>query len=324
MNKINIVYHASDSFAKVTGTSIASIFENNKDVEEIIVYIIEKCFSEDNRKKMTILANTYGRKIIFIPMPDVNEKENLQLKKVKDKWIFDSYCRLFLDELLPKTVDRVLYLDGDVLNIGSLKKLWNIDLEDSYVAAVIDCLGEKYYELLGLNKKSLYCNSGVLLFDLVKWRKEKMGEKVKEYVHKNNGYVFFMEQTVLNAVSQGKIKILDPRYNIYTMMQTLSYEDIVKLRKVKRYYSKSEIEEALINPILVHMTSSFLVVNRPWCKVTSHPMKKIYRNYARLTPWGDSMEKDKRTIEKKVIDLFVQHMPKKISHENSTGTIVNL
>lgn len=48
---MNIVYHASDSFAKVTGTSIVSIFENNKDIDEINVYVIEKNFTEDNKKK---------------------------------------------------------------------------------------------------------------------------------------------------------------------------------------------------------------------------------------------------------------------------------
>lgn len=47
---MNIVYHASDSFAKVTGTSIVSIFENNKDIDEINVYVIEKILQKIIRK----------------------------------------------------------------------------------------------------------------------------------------------------------------------------------------------------------------------------------------------------------------------------------
>lgn len=138
---MNIVYHASDSFAKVTGTSIVSIFENNKDIDEINVYVIEKNFTEDNKKKMEQLADKYNRRIIFIPMPDINKSEHLHLKKIKEKWIFDSYCRLFLDKLLPEEVEKVLYLDGDVLNTGSLKELWSLDMGESSAAAVIDCLG---------------------------------------------------------------------------------------------------------------------------------------------------------------------------------------
>ena len=59
---MNIVYHASDSFAKVTGTSIVSIFENNKDIDKINVYVIEKNFTEDNKKKMEQLADKYNMK----------------------------------------------------------------------------------------------------------------------------------------------------------------------------------------------------------------------------------------------------------------------
>ena len=165
-------------------------------------------------------------------MPDINKSEHLHLKKIKEKWIFDSYCRLFLDKLLPEEVEKVLYLDGDVLNIGSLKELWSLDMGESSAAAVIDCLGEKYYELLGLGKNARYCNSGVILFDLDKWRKDCMGDKVRKYVHDNNGYVFFMEQTVFNAVMQGKIKILHPKYNTYSMMQRNSCFFLLRSRKL--------------------------------------------------------------------------------------------
>ena len=68
-----------------------------------------------------------------------------------------NYCQ--------RKLKKVLYLDGDVLNTGSLKELWSLDMGESSAAAVIDCLGEKYYELLGLGKNARYCNSGVILFD---------------------------------------------------------------------------------------------------------------------------------------------------------------
>ena len=83
---MNIVYHASDSFAKVTGTSIVSIFENNKDIDEINVYVIEKNFTEDNKKKMEQLADKYNRRIIFIPMPDINKSERLHFKIIRKEW----------------------------------------------------------------------------------------------------------------------------------------------------------------------------------------------------------------------------------------------
>lgn len=55
---------------------------------------------------MCSIAKAYNRNVEFIPMPDINESEKLNLKKVKEKWIFDSYCRMFLDHLLLENVEH--------------------------------------------------------------------------------------------------------------------------------------------------------------------------------------------------------------------------
>ena len=57
--------------------------------------------------------------------------------------------------------------------------------------------------------------------DLIRWRKQKIGDKVAEYVREHNGYVFFMEQTVFNAVLDSQIYILHPRYNVFSLMQCI-------------------------------------------------------------------------------------------------------
>lgn len=310
---MNIAYHSSDSFAPVLGISMASVFENNKDFEDITVYVIENKITEENKQKLRQLADNYGRNVVFVPMPDINETEHLNLKKVKEKWIFDSYCRMFLDHLLPDTVERVLYLDGDVLVVDSLNDLWNLDMQGNSAAAVTDCFSEAYYQLFGFSNEGHYCNSGVILFDLKVWHKMNMAEEVRKYVAQNNGYVFFMEQTVFSYIMQKKLNRLPPNYNTYTMMQAMTYEDMFKLRKFSRYYTKEEISDAAKNPKIVHMTTSFLVVNRAWNEVTNHPMKEECKRYALLTPWGEkALSKDNRPVKKKLIDCFVRIIPNSI------------
>lgn len=97
------------------------------------------------------------------------------------------------------------------------------------------------------------------------------------------------------------------------MIQILSYNELMKIRQAERYYSKKEFEEAKVNPILVHMTNSFMIVNRPWNEVTNHFMKHEYEKYALLTPWkSEPFDKDQRTIKKRIIDFCVKMMPRKI------------
>ena len=68
------------------------------------------------------------------------------------------------------------------------------------------------------------------------WREQKIGDKVRKYIVENGGYVFFMEQTAFNGGLQDDIVILHPKYNVYTMLKCLDYEEIIKLWKVKVFY----------------------------------------------------------------------------------------
>lgn len=310
---MNVTYHSRDLFAPVLATSMASLFENNKSFDEIHVYIFENPLSDENKDKLNQLAGKYNRTLHFIPMPDVNKVENLGLKDVRAGWFFNSYMKLYLDDLLPDDVERILYLDSDILVTDDLTELWNIDLKGHCAAGVIDCLGEKYYELLGLNKDAFYCNSGMILEDLKAWKQKRIGDKVRKYCGENGGYVFFMEQTAFNAALQGDILILNPKYNMYSMMEILTYDEVMKLRHVKRYYQRNEIEEAVKNPAIVHLTNSFLITNRAWYANSNHPRKALYEKYKMLTPWKDEPGfKDTRKRKGKIVQFFVNHLPKKI------------
>lgn len=314
MNKtLNVVYHSSDLFAPVLGTSMASVFENNKSVEEIHVYVFENPLSDENKGKLVSLAEKYNRNVHFIKMPDVNSDQRLGLKAVKDGWFFNSYMKLFLDDYLPSTIERVLYLDSDVLVVDDLTELINIDMKGCCAAGVIDALGEKYYKLLSLNEDARYCNSGVILEDLTVWRKMNIGDRIRKYSKENGGYVFFMEQTAFNAVLQGEILILHPKYNTYSMMQSMTYEEIWKLRKPERFYTKQEIAEAVQKPAIIHLTNSFLITNRAWYENTNHPERDRYRYYKSLTPWKDEPGfPDKRDGKKKLIQKIVDMIPRSV------------
>lgn len=309
---MNVAYHLTDNYAKISGTSIVSLFENNKDIDEINVYLIENGFTQKTKDKFTELANKYGRKIYFIPMPNLNGDDfNLGLVSIKKKWMFDSYSRLFLDRLLPEDVERIIYLDGDTLVLGSLKKLWEMNLDGNCCAACLDCVSEPYYKLFGINTKNRYCNSGLILIDLMAWRKKEIGNKVKLYVQKNNGYVFFMEQTVFNAVLQNEMVYLPFKYNVSSLVQVLSYDDLMKLRKPLHFYTEKEVEKAKKNPIVIHMTGFFYVINRAWNEVTNHPDKERFIEYCKKYDWGVGiLDKDKRNFKTKAKDWIVHALPK--------------
>ena len=100
-------------------------------------------------------------------------------------------ARLLVDKLLPDDIDRILYLDGDTLVLGSLESLWKLDMGNRSIGmgpeSTVDAARRGF---LGLDKQ-MYCNAGVLLIDLQRWRERKLGEKVLEY-YKNMMVIFLL------------------------------------------------------------------------------------------------------------------------------------
>ena len=310
---MNVAYHCSDTFSSVLAVSMVSIMENNKGMDDISFYVLEKQMSDDSKQKLNKLVASYNRKLVLIPMPDMQKDFGFKIARVRKKWILDSYCRLFLGTLLPGDIERVLYLDCDTLCHGCLQDFWDLELNGNYCAGVIDAVGENYYKLFEMNATSKYCNSGIILFDLRKWREDRMEDKVAQYVREHNGYVFFMEQSVMNIVLQDKIKILHPKYNVYTLISGMKYRDLKLLRHCNRFYSEIECNEAKSEPRLIHLTNLFLVKGRPWYDGNEHPYRDLFLEYRALTPWANEpLMTMNLSLQKKLQFAIIRIMPRKL------------
>lgn len=121
--------------------------------------------------------------------------------------------RLLLPELLPE-LDRILYLDCDIVVRQDLVQLWEkTDLADNYLAAIYEAAIEgqaERFRALGCDPAK-YFNSGFLLMNLAQMREEKVSEKLLEACRVP--YLEFPDQDALNQVCQGRVLPLSPLYN---------------------------------------------------------------------------------------------------------------
>lgn len=282
-----VIYHSSDSFASVTGVSLLSLFENNKHMDSIQVLYIERGMTEENKSRLRSVAEQYGRSIEFMTMPNWSKKLDIQLKSCKTGWLGFGYNRLFLTEFVPEDVERVLYLDSDTLVEGPLDELWNTNLDGYYMAGVDDCLSSTYRKLVDL-KEGTYCNAGVLLMNLKKWREDNVLSVFMDVLKANNGYFVFNEQSILNSVFAGKVKVLHQKFNVNSLVYLFEYNELMKLRKPKNFsYSPEEYYEARNHPVLTHYTGNFYVHRRPWVEDSDHPHKDAFLRYRAMTPWAE-------------------------------------
>lgn len=309
-----VIYHSSDAFAEVTGVSMLSLFENNKHMDSIQVLYIERGMTETNKTLLQSIAQQYGRELQFMEMPDWSEKLNICLKSCKAGWLGFGYNRLFLTEFVPEGVERVLYLDSDTIIEQPLDDLWNADLDGYYLAGVDDCLSSRYRDIVELRDDGTYCNAGMLLVNLKKWREEEITEKFIRMIRENNGYFVFNEQSILNSMFSGKIKILPLRYNVYSLVYLFTYPELMKLRKPLRYsYREQEVLEAKEKPAITHYTGNFYVNRRPWIEQSDHPHKEAYLKYRNLSPWkNSSFMADKRSANAVRYTQLCHMLPRKL------------
>lgn len=307
-----VIYHSSDAFAGVTGVSMLSLFENNRHMDKIEVLYIQRGMSEENKARLQSIADQYGRSLRFMDMPDWSAKLQTRLKSCKTGWLGFGYNRLFLTEYVPENVDRVLYLDSDTLIEGPLDELWNADLEGCCMAGVDDCLSRTYRSLVDLGENGTYCNAGVLVMNLKQWRQDKVTDTFIKVLRENNGYFVFNEQSILNSVFCGKVKVLPQKYNVNSLVYLFGYKELMRLRRPKDFsYSREEYEQASAAPVVTHYTGNFYVHRRPWVMNSDHPHKDAFLKYRALSPWADAaLEADTRGTGAKCYTWLCKTLPR--------------
>lgn len=306
-----IVYSSDERFVGIFATSVVSLFENNKDVDEVTVYLIENGISEESKAKVQQIAAAYGRTIVMLPMPDLQKLASVEMA-IPDYYRIAAYGRLFVASLLPESIDRVIYVDCDTIFLNSIQKLWDMDISGCQVGMVDDTINVAYRVLLGLSKEGTYFNSGILLIDLKAWRKQDAEKAFLRFITSQGGYIPFVDEGVLNAVFDGKIFRLPLRYNVISMVFAFSHDEICRIKELRQFYTREEVDSARRDPVVVHFTHNFYMQPRPWMKNCDHPFAQEYLAYRSMTPWKDEpLWEDNRSTISKAYMAFCHMAPRR-------------
>ena len=110
------------------------------------------------------------------------------------------------------------------------------------------------------------------------------------------------------------MKVLHPKYNLMTLEQVLSYQEVLKFREPIHYYTEQEIEEAKKNPVITHTTNFFYIRKRIFEENSDHPMRAQYEKYRVLTPWKDDAAMTTNpNFKQKLVKNIWHIMPRKMA-----------
>lgn len=128
------------------------------------------------------------------------------------------YYRSFISRLYPM-YNKAIYVDSDTIFMDDVAKLYDLDLGDDIIGAVVDPKVEAIPEFRDYVNNALgvpcqeYVNSGVLLMDLKKLRKIHYLSKMIDIINAFDANLVAPDQDYLNVICKGKIKHINPKWN---------------------------------------------------------------------------------------------------------------
>ncbi len=178
-----------------------------------------------------------------------------------------TYQKLNLAHWLPPDVDRVLWLDCDMLVLADVAVLWDEPLTQVIALAVPDervpfissPFGVAGWRELHLPRDAPHFNAGLLMVDLAAWRAYDVQARSFDYLLRHRDRIYFWDQEALNAVLTGHWRPLDPRWN--------------------RHPAHSPAGE---QPWILHFSGNL----KPWLFEGHTPHRRIYRQYLARTDWA--------------------------------------
>lgn len=284
-----IVFAIDDNYAAHCGAAMLSLLSNNRHIPHIDIYIaLGRRLSHDNETKLLEISDRFRNADLHFV--EVDEREFSLFPDNRAHITKTTYYRLSLHRLLPETVEKVLYLDADIIVEDKIDELFQ-DMSSYFIAAADDEGGVLQSRRLNLPVNHRYFNAGVAVFNLAEIRKVDADALYLEAFLKKRGDITLQDQDILNIAFAGKTKTIDLRWNANARLY--------RMNDLERAYSEDQAVAAGSAPGIIHFTD----VPKPWTPGCRHPLRNVYWHWRNQTPWAQS-ESD--TLDFTEADLTVQ------------------
>lgn len=271
---MHIAVSTDTNYLRHTAVMLASLFENNKGIN-VDIHLIGVDLDNIELERFRNTIALYHQNLHYYPFASSTLEG---LPKGMHTYISPAtWCRLFLQDILPSYIDKLLYLDGDIIVTGDIQEMYDTQLGDNLIAAVSDEINgyAEYYQRLSLPQDHTYVNAGVMLINLDAWRGKDIKKCALEYLSSAKTTVLpNADQDIINILCAGRISLLPLRYNL---------QDALLRRKVP--FIRHEVEAQIDTEVADGRIFHFSCVKKPWQFRCIHPLRHEYYRYLEHTEW---------------------------------------
>lgn len=235
---INILMSVNKKFLKYSEEMIFSLLHySSKPINLYMMYQEKELEQSDLNYLSEFVKHTNKGK--FIPLKFDTGKLTGVRTSGEDGYFFsiETYSRLFCGFYLPDDVEKIVYLDADMVCAGDIAELYNINLDGYIWAGAIDGGATlKDLQRLELPETHQYVNAGVAIINVKKLRKMFSENDIVNLIKANHEKWIYLDQDFVNKIFHGDIKIISNKYNFLTKIAT--YEDL-KCKPIVYHYAGS-------------------------------------------------------------------------------------
>lgn len=209
MSQMKVAVTVDEKYLYPLKVMLHSLFTTQE--EKVVVYLIHTQLKEELIGQLEGFCASYGAQLRAVKM------ENTIFANAPLRLYFtvEMYYRLLLPWILPDE-EKILYLDPDLVVVNSLKDFWNMDLGNCEIAGIRERLliTKEHRDDLGLKEDTVYLNSGVLLMDLAKIRKNKTMDGIQKVLNEKEKFFIYPDQDLLNVLWEGQMMQVEDSYNL--------------------------------------------------------------------------------------------------------------
>ena len=214
--EIPIFFSTDDNYIPYLDTAVASLIANASKEYRYRIIVLNTGLSCENEA----LVKKNERPGFAIDFVNISEELKDIKSRFKDVYHFSivTYYRLFIASLFPQ-YDKIVYLDCDLIVLGNIAELFNMEMGDNILAAAPERFVQSTEEFRVYAEKALgvdpdrYVNAGVLLMNLEEFRKCKIEERFVELISHYDFDLLDPDQAYLNYLCDGKILVLKNGWN---------------------------------------------------------------------------------------------------------------
>jgi lipopolysaccharide biosynthesis glycosyltransferase len=212
-----LVFASDEGFTRPTAVAMYSALENLSASIKPEIYVLDNGITPPSRERLRRVAHRAGGPDIrWLDVP----ADRLVEHRGRQHLTSTAYARLLIPELLPTSIRRAVYLDGDVLVTDDLSPLFRVPLDGAPFGAVKDfhvpSTDSEKSSVRGLVAAKPYCNTGVLVIDPEQWRATGFTERAIDFARSTVEPLPFADQDAMNAVANGWHE-LEFRWNVQVL-----------------------------------------------------------------------------------------------------------